>query len=189
MDFPIKTDPMKIAERYESLLKRDDLSRDTLCKMIAALEAESAEHLKFAHTVARERDLVRRLPVGRGLVCLPLPRTLVAGGQVNSVSARAQLVFRPVRLSVAPECALYFDILDLRVGKNSQHVNDGAVSAVHFPPLPSLNEAEIERFADHLKCFSGMYDTAVAGQDISVAVRNVDEAPRLFDACLWGHTA
>ncbi len=135
----------------------------------------------------------------------------VAAGASAYFVARPQVAFRPHRLVIAPSCAPFFDLLDFRVGKNSQRAEGSPVSCEFFPPLPCdvkpagdaarffgvegasaelfpnlpMSEAEREAMRHFERGAGG--DTCHSGCDMSLLVRNkTEDAPREFEAIVWG---
>lgn len=96
----------------------------------------------------------------------------IAPGATAQITSRPQVPFRGERLTVPSDIAGSFSILDLRVGKNSQFVNAGAVPA--------------RVFQENATNMSLQCDTAQISQDVTISVQNIGGAPQTFRAALMG---
>lgn len=96
----------------------------------------------------------------------------IAPGATAAITSRPQVPFRGERLTVPSDIAGSFSILDLRVGKNSQFVNAGAVPA--------------RVFQENATNMSLQCDTAQISQDVTINVQNIGGAPQTFRAALMG---
>jgi hypothetical protein len=99
---------------------------------------------------------------------------IAAGASVTIVS-RPQVLFKGQRLVVPSDVAGDFSIDDVKVGKNSQFVAEGAI------PARVLQENAFG--------VSFELDTAQISQDITLSVTNISGAARVFRAALIGRAA
>lgn len=99
---------------------------------------------------------------------------IAAGASVVIVS-RPQVLFKGQRLVVPSDIAGDFSIDDVKVGKNSQFVAEGAI------PARVLQE---NAFGVSMEL-----DTAQISQDITIAITNISGAARVFRAALIGRAA
>lgn len=111
----------------------------------------------------------RRFPLGFVSAAPVLP------GQSITITSRPQVLFRGERLVLPSDLAGDFAVDDLKVGKDSQFVAEGAI------PGRVLQENATDVGFD--------LDTAQISQDISISVTNIGGAPRTFRAALWGKVA
>lgn len=107
----------------------------------------------------------REFPIGFG------PQ-LVAAGATATILVQPQLPFRSERLIVPSTIGAAFDILDFRIGKNSQFVAAGAISAVSFSEVGVGVRL--------------MGDTAQVSQQIVLQVQNITAGDVAFRATLIG---
>lgn len=105
---------------------------------------------------------VRSYPVGFELLAVP-------AGSTQNITIRPQVLFRPRRLIVPSQTfgaggivqlAVYFSILDLKVGNQSQMVTSDPIPAIAF----------IETAIETALAF----DTANLGHEITIVVKNLD---------------
>lgn len=107
----------------------------------------------------------REFPIGFG------PQ-LVAANAIATIVQQPQLPFRSERLIVPSNIGTAFDILDFRIGKNSQFVSAGAISAVSFSEVGVGVRL--------------MGDTAQVSQQIVIQVQNKTAGPVSFQATVIG---
>lgn len=100
---------------------------------------------------------------------------LVAAGTSVTIVSRPQVLFRGERLTVPSDIAGDFVLDDLKIGKNSQLVAEGAI------PCRVLQENAVDA--------EMQLDTAQVSQDISLSVTNIAGADRTFRASLLGRAA
>lgn len=98
--------------------------------------------------------------------------TTIAAGASQTISFQPQVLFRPERLIIDANIQNAFILTDLKVGKNSQFVQSGAIPASAFGP---------NAFGVRLKC-----DTAQVSSTISLAVTNLSNGALRFLAALIG---
>jgi hypothetical protein len=97
-----------------------------------------------------------------------------AGASVTIVS-RPQVLFKGMRLVVPSDVAGDFSIDDVKVGKNSQFVAEGAI------PARILQENAVDVGFE--------LDTAQISQDVTLSVTNISGVARVFRAGLIGRAA
>ena len=107
----------------------------------------------------------RHFPIG-------FTQTAIAPGQVAEVEVKPQVLFRGERLAVAPSNARSFNIVDIKVGKDSQLAATGEMPAEAFSALAVGVRMEL--------------DTAQPGIVIVLIVRNTDTTAQDFNAVLYG---
>jgi len=98
--------------------------------------------------------------------------TAVPGSTSANITKRPQVIFRPERVVVPSAVGVDFQIVDIKIGKNSQFTASGEVPAVVF--------AETS-FGVRLKM-----DTAQVSMDVTISVRNTNAAQRNFTAAIIG---
>ena len=119
---------------------------------------------RVVHT-APAHEKRRHFPIG-------FTHTQIAPGQVAEVEVKPQVLFRGERLAVAPSNARSFNIVDIKVGKDSQLAATGEMPAEAFSALAVGVRMEL--------------DTAQPGIVVVLIVRNTDTAPQDFNAVLYG---
>jgi hypothetical protein len=107
----------------------------------------------------------RHFPIG-------FTQSQVQPGQVAEVEVKPQVLFRGERLAVAPSNARSFNIVDIKVGKDSQLAATGEMPAEAFSALAVGVRMEL--------------DTAQPGIVIVLIVRNTDTTAQDFNAVLYG---
>lgn len=107
----------------------------------------------------------RQFPVG-------FKRLAIQPGQEADIEVKPQVHFRGERFAVAPSIARYFDIVDIKVGKDSQLAAAGEMAAEAFSALAVGVWLEL--------------DTAQPGIVIILRVRNKDTVQHDFEAVLYG---
>lgn len=110
----------------------------------------------------------REFPVGFDSVAT------IAAGASATLTQRPQIIFRPERIVVPAAVAAFFQINDVKVGKNSQLVSAGAIPAATFAETA---------FGVRLKM-----DTVQISQDLILLVTNIDVAARRFLAAMIGES-
>jgi len=98
--------------------------------------------------------------------------TAVPGSTSANITKRPQVIFRPERVVIPSSVGVDFQVVDIKVGKNSQFSASGEVPAVVF--------AETS-FGVRLKM-----DTAQVSMDVTISVRNTNAAQRNFTAAIIG---
>jgi hypothetical protein len=107
----------------------------------------------------------RHFPIG-------FTQTAIAPGTVAEIEVKPQVLFRGERLAVAPSNARSFNIVDIKVGKDSQLAATGEMPAEAFSALAVGVRMEL--------------DTAQPGIVIVLIVRNTDTSAQDFNAVLYG---
>jgi hypothetical protein len=123
------------------------------------------QHGPRKRLVAEEPTHERQFPVGF------LQDNIPPGGEAD-IEVKPQVYFRGERLAIPPTIARYFDILDIKVGKDSQLAATGTMPGESFSALAVGVRMEL--------------DTAKPGIVITIRVRNVDAAPHDFKAVMYG---
>lgn len=114
-------------------------------------------------------------PTAQRNLFLGFTQTGIAANALATITVQPQLPFRGYRLSVPGQFAPFFTIVDIKVGKDSQLVNPGAV------PATSFSEVSV---GDNISM-----DTCSVGQLITLQVQNIDgAAAHDFRATLFGKT-
>ena len=98
--------------------------------------------------------------------------TSIPGGASANITKRPQVIFRPERVIIPSTVGVDFQVLDVKVGKNSQFTASGSVPAVVF--------AETS-FGVRLKM-----DTCQVSMDVTLSVQNTNAAARNFTAAIIG---
>jgi len=141
-------------------------------------ELDQSQKAQIATTIMASQGLIvkddpptnaRRFPLGFESA------TPIAAGASVTITSRPQTLFKGQRLVLPSDIAGDFVIDDLKVGKDSQFVAEGAI------PGRVLQENATNVDFD--------LDTAQISQDISISVTNIGGAPRTFRAALWGKVA
>lgn len=118
---------------------------------------------------------------------LAFPATLVGAGESVVVTSMPQTIFRSRRLVVAPECAPFFTVHDIKLGSSSILLNSYGAPASCFPPLP--RDKEDLAFLKELETMLHLHiRTAQISQIISILVHNDSDKPQVFKGMLWGET-
>jgi hypothetical protein len=107
----------------------------------------------------------RQFPIG-------LVKNAIAPGDAQDIEVKPQVHFRGERLAVAPSISRFFNVVDIKVGKDSQLAAVGEMPAESFSALAVGVRLEL--------------DTAQPGIVITVRVRNTDAAAHDFAAVLYG---
>lgn len=98
--------------------------------------------------------------------------TAVPGSTSANITKRPQVIFRPERVVIPSAVGVDFQVVDIKIGKNSQFTASGEVPAVVF--------AETS-FGVRLKM-----DTCQVSMDVTISVRNTNAAQRNFTAAIIG---
>ena len=134
-----------------------DTTRSTAC-----VQRESPRRRRL---VAEEPTNERQFPIG-------FLATNIAPGAEEDIEVKPQVYFRGERLAIPPTIARYFDILDIKVGKDSQLAATGTMPGESFSALAVGARMEL--------------DTAKPGIVITIRVRNVDTVAHDFKAIMYG---
>jgi hypothetical protein len=98
--------------------------------------------------------------------------TSVPGSTSANITKRPQVIFRPERVVIPSAVGIDFQVVDIKVGKNSQFSASGEVPAVVFSETS---------FGVRLKM-----DTAQVSMDVTISIRNTNAAQRNFTAAIIG---
>lgn len=98
--------------------------------------------------------------------------TAVPGSTSANITKRPQVIFRPERVVIPAAVGVDFQVVDIKVGKNSQFSASGEVPAVVFSE---------SAFGVRLKM-----DTCQVSMDVTISVRNTNAAQRNFTAAIIG---
>jgi len=105
----------------------------------------------------------------------------IAPGATAMIRRDPQAHFRPLRFHVAPECAAWFDLVDLRFGNMSKFIAAGALPASAFVPPAELADLEKVPF-DNIKGIG----VVMCGMSIVLLVTNRSGATAEFRAMMAG---
>jgi hypothetical protein len=92
--------------------------------------------------------------------------------QEVEIEVKPQVLFRGERLAIAQSIARFFDVVDIKVGKDSQLAATGTLTGEAFETRAVGVRMEL--------------DSAEPGIVITLRIRNVDTAPHDFKAVLYG---
>ncbi len=137
-----------------------------------AHERRDRDHHEQRHEEPRRKRLVSEEPTHERQFPVGFMFQNVAPGDEEDIEVKPQVYFRGERLAIPPSLARYFDILDIKVGKDSQLAATGTMPG--------------ESFSAHAVGVRMELDTAKPGIVITIRVRNVDTAPHDFKAVLYG---
>jgi hypothetical protein len=138
--------------------------------MTVGAQADRHEHEQPHHggrmrVVEEHPKHERQFPVGFSL-------DAIAAGDEQDIEVKPQVLFRGERLAIAQSIARYFDVLDIKVGKDSQLAATGPLTGEAFETRAVGVRMEL--------------DTAQPGIVITIRVRNNDTAAHDFKAVLYG---
>lgn len=145
--------------------------------LVGAKAAKRAKAKKLLKAIASRNsgavvktglDKRRRYPLG----FLP---TTVAGGATSNIPSAPQNLYRAERLVIPSDIGFDFGIVDIKVGNQSQFVQNVEVPAALF------SEVAIDTAV--------YFDTAEVGNQISLSARNKTAAPIEFTASFVGTVA
>ena len=108
---------------------------------------------------------VRMFPIG-------FVQAAVPPGTTAEIEVKPQVRFQGKRLAVAPSIARFFNIVDIKVGKDSQLAATGELTAEALSALAVDVRVEL--------------DPAPPGIVITLFARNKDTGPQDFEAVLYG---
>jgi len=98
--------------------------------------------------------------------------TAIPGSTSANITKRPQVIFRPERVIIPSSVGVDFQVVDIKVGKNSQFSASGEVPAVVFAETA---------FGVRLKM-----DTCQVSMDVTISVRNTNVNLRNFTAAIIG---
>ena len=108
---------------------------------------------------------------------LGLGNDMVAGGSSFNVRIQPQVSFQPERLFIPAPVAQHFVVNDIKVGKNSQIIGSGAISAMAF------SDADMDA-SDRLGL---RLDPCPLGKEIVISVTNIDQVQQhAFQGAIFG---
>ncbi|HEY1693087.1 MAG TPA: hypothetical protein VGG39_13055 [Polyangiaceae bacterium] len=127
--------------------------------------AHHDRHVGRTRIHSEEPQHERQFPIGFEL-------TNIAAGDEEDIEVKPQVLFRGERLAIAQSIARYFDVLDIKVGKDSQLAATGPLTGEAFETRAVGVRMEL--------------DTAQPGIVITLRVKNIDTAAHDFKAVLYG---
>ena len=122
----------------------------------------------------RRRQLIAEEPTHERLFPIGFTTSVdILPGQELDIEAKPQVFFRGERLAIAPSIARYFEISDIKVGKDSQ--------------LAATGNMPGESFSAHAVGVRMELNTAKPGIVITIRVKNIDPTVSYpFKAVLYG---
>ena len=126
----------------------------------------------YGYEEPRRRRLVAEEPTHERQFPIGFIRENIAPNDEEDIEVKPQVYFRGERLALPPTIARYFDILDIKVGKDSQLAATGSMPGESFSALSVGVRMEL--------------DTAKPGIVITLRVRNVDTVAHDFKAVMYG---
>jgi hypothetical protein len=126
---------------------------------------QPGHHAEGPRVVREHPQHARQFPIG-------FTKSGIAPGTATDIEVKPQVLFRGERLAVAPSIARYFDVIDIKVGKDSQLAATGEMPAESFSALAVGVRLEL--------------DTASPGITLTITVRNIDTTAQDFKAVLYG---
>jgi hypothetical protein len=124
-----------------------------------------AEQPPRRRLVSEEPTHERQFPIG-------FVREGILPGDEADIEVKPQVYFRGERLALPPTNARFFDVLDIKVGKDSQLAATGSMPGESFSAYAVGVRMEL--------------DTAKPGIVITLRVRNVDTVSHDFKAVMYG---
>ena len=135
-------------------------------------EHEEHERHHQHHPGERRMRIVKEEPKNQRQFPIGFSLDDIAPGDEVDIEVKPQVLFRGERLAIAQSTARYFEILDIKVGKDSQLAATGALTGEAFETRAVGVRMEL--------------DTAQPGIVITIRVRNIDTAAQSFRAVLYG---
>jgi hypothetical protein len=130
-----------------------------------AYSSPTYERRERLRIVKEEPRHARQFPIG-------FQSDNVKPGDETDIEVKPQVLFRGERLAIAQSIARFFDVLDIKVGKDSQLAATGALTGEAFETRAVGVRMEL--------------DTAEPGIVITLRIRNTDAAAHDFKAVLYG---
>ena len=115
--------------------------------------------------IEHQRGKARKFPIG-------FESDLIPPGATTTIEVKPQVLFVGRRLAVPPQIGRSFDIIDVKVGKDSQLAASGNMPADAFSTLAVDATMEL--------------DPAEPGITIVLVVQNTGVAPMAFKAVMYG---
>jgi hypothetical protein len=138
--------------------------------------AQHATQHEAAHHEPRSSPMRRRIveeePTHERLFPIGFVAIGVAAGDEVDIEVKPQVYFRGERLAIPQTIARYFDIVDIKVGKDSQLAATGSMPGESFSTVAVGVRMELS--------------TAKPGIVITLRVRNVDTGDQDFKAVMYG---
>lgn len=134
-------------------------------------EPARAAHQEHAPSPMR-RAIVEHEPTRERLFPIGFVALGIAAGDEVDIEVKPQVYFRGERLAIPQSIARYFDIIDIKIGKDSQLAATGAMPGESFSTVAVGVRMELA--------------TAKPGIVITVRVRNVDTGDQDFKAVMYG---
>ena len=97
----------------------------------------------------------------RGLL-MPFPSTAVAASSIATATATPQTMFRPSSLTITATAITGLNVLDIRIGKNSQTVASGAMPAEAFAPTSTYKGLQLDTARPGITIDLELQDTSAA---------------------------
>ena len=135
-------------------------------------EHEEHERHHQHHPGERRMRIVKEEPKNQRQFPIGFSLDDINPGDEVDIEVKPQVLFRGERLAIAQSIARYFEILDIKVGKDSQLAATGALTGEAFETRAVGVRMEL--------------DTAQPGIVITIRVRNIDTAAQSFKAVLYG---
>lgn len=129
-------------------------------------------HHEAAHHGGRHMRVVKEDPKHQRQFPIGFQFDQVQPGDEEDIEVKPQVLFRGERLAIAQSTARYFDVLDIKVGKDSQLAATGSLTGEAFETRAVGVRMEL--------------DTAAPGIVITLRVKNIDTAAHDFKAVLYG---
>jgi hypothetical protein len=130
------------------------------------------QHDYYAYEEPRRKRLIAEEPTHERQFPIGFILENIQPNQEEDIEVKPQVYFRGERLALPPTIARFFDILDIKVGKDSQLAATGAMPGESFSALSVGVRMEL--------------DTAKPGIVITLRVRNVDTVAHDFKAVMYG---
>ncbi len=120
----------------------------------------------------RRRIVEEEEPLHERLFPIGFVQLGIAPGDEVDIEVKPQVYFRGERLAIPQTIARYFDVVDIKVGKDSQLAATGTMPGESFSTVAVGVRMELS--------------TAKPGIVITLRVRNVDSADQDFKAVMYG---
>ena len=108
----------------------------------------------------------------------PIGPCAVLGGAIASVSVKSEVIFKPHRFVYGGPWGT-FDILDFKIGENSQWISSGGVPADCFPPY-------LKAVAESGGLFPLYFDVIQVAMDVTFVVKNRTSKTAEFRGIVYG---
>jgi hypothetical protein len=129
-------------------------------------------HYQEPHREPRRRRLVSEEPSHERQFPIGFAKEDIQPNDEEDIEVKPQVYFRGERLALPPSSARFWDIVDIKVGKDSQLAATGAMPGESFSAQAVGVRMEL--------------DTAKPGIVITLRVRNVDTEAHDFKAVMYG---